>query len=405
MPPNLRARATGGCGPDHETGRSRYHPAMLLLLLACGDPGRTMQLPDGLDSVADSADDAGGGGAGGGGGADTDAPVDTGAGLDGATLVSAELPSSLRCNETTTAVVTMLNAGTSTWSAAEGYKLGAVDDSDPFADGRVNLPDGVTVAPGEAYTFSFPMTGTTAGSYTSDWRMLREGVNWFGDTASQVVSDTCSTDGICDGTEVVCSDLLDATSVEATGGVVNGGDFDADGYAPPDGGGLDWTLGSGVDFVSGRFEVDVKGLVPTDLDEGGGGKVSLFELCGLGDDASFQMGLQKMPFDYHDGNNFRYYLTTDAEDWGAAIITGSDLGCYYSIASPAWTADETHHVSVWWSPGEVGLALDGTTICTSAGSAVDFDPAEKQLTVGNRCTHYSGQQAVARFTNLRVWDQ
>src|SRR5437879_6420431 len=52
--------------------------------------------------------------------------------VDDATLVGATLPERLMPGEPFAARVTMHNSGTSTWTRAGGYKLGAVGDSDPF---------------------------------------------------------------------------------------------------------------------------------------------------------------------------------------------------------------------------------------------------------------------------------
>ena len=67
------------------------------------------------------------------------------------------------------------------WPESQGYKLGAVDDSDPFAGTRHYLNPGETVATDATRTFWFQMTAPrTTGTYTTDWRMVREGVHWFG---------------------------------------------------------------------------------------------------------------------------------------------------------------------------------------------------------------------------------
>ena len=81
----------------------------------------------------------------------------------------------------------MRNTGISTWTQANGYKLGAVGDSDPFcAFTRVDLEPSDSIAVNQEKTFSFTMTApSTPGTYTTDWRMLREGVEWFGGHADQ----------------------------------------------------------------------------------------------------------------------------------------------------------------------------------------------------------------------------
>jgi YD repeat-containing protein len=51
------------------------------------------------------------------------------------------------------------------------------------------IPDGKVVLPGQSFTFSFNMTApATPGSYTTDWRMLQENVEWFGSTLTMQVS-------------------------------------------------------------------------------------------------------------------------------------------------------------------------------------------------------------------------
>jgi hypothetical protein len=87
--------------------------------------------------------------------------------------------------------VTMKNTGTTTWTKAGSYRLGAVGDSDPFAPGRVDLADADSIAPSQQKTFSFTMTAPISeGVRTSDWNMLQENVQWFGDVVTKVVNVT-----------------------------------------------------------------------------------------------------------------------------------------------------------------------------------------------------------------------
>jgi len=112
--------------------------------------------------------------------------------IDSAELVSADLPTTMGTGTTFQASVTMKNTGSIPWTRADGYKLGAVGDSDPFAPHRVWLPSGVSVAPGQSYTFTWTMTApVTPGTYLTDWRMVHELVRWFGPVAASnvVVSD------------------------------------------------------------------------------------------------------------------------------------------------------------------------------------------------------------------------
>ncbi len=137
-----------------------------------------------------------------GGSADVVAPMDAGdPGTDDAQIVATSFPSSLGCTARTTATVTVRNTGTTTWRSASGYALGAVDDSDPLytTDTRVRLAADVAVAPGETRDFTIPLTAPgAAGSYTTDWRMVREGVRWFGAATTQHVDVACTTTTVGD---------------------------------------------------------------------------------------------------------------------------------------------------------------------------------------------------------------
>src|SRR5207237_1324496 len=79
--------------------------------------------------------------------------------------------------------VTMQNTGTTTWTAAGAYRLGSQNpqDNTTWGTNRVSLPSGSSVAPGANVTFSFNVTApATAGTYNFQWRMVQDGVEWFG---------------------------------------------------------------------------------------------------------------------------------------------------------------------------------------------------------------------------------
>jgi hypothetical protein len=108
---------------------------------------------------------------------------------DGAHLVSANIPAAIDAGQTITVRLTFQNSGTSTWTAAANYKLGADGDSDPFAAPRQLLAPSDAIAPGQQKTFTFAFTApANPGTYTTHWQMLREGVAWFGDELSQQVT-------------------------------------------------------------------------------------------------------------------------------------------------------------------------------------------------------------------------
>ncbi len=209
----------------------------------------------------------------------------------------------------------------------------------------------------------------------------------------------------CDGTEVLCLDLASSAEVEGSGGTVVGGDFNADGFMPANRGGIDWTFGPEYDFSAGVFEIDVKGLQPVAGGELEGGKVSIFALCGEAPDDNEGVGLQKMDEEYRDGHIFRYGMDDDGleDNWDAVIITGAGFGCYFSIADPLWTAEETHHIHAEWDSTGLVLDIDGGFHCEKPGNGDTFDPATALFTLANRCTHFANQHAVARFSDFRLW--
>jgi hypothetical protein len=112
--------------------------------------------------------------------------------VDNAAIMTNDIPTGMVAGQAYTAHTTIQNTGTSTWTASAGYKLGAVGNSDPFASPRVLLDSGDSIGPGQSKTFTFTMTApTTPGKYVTDWRMVREGVAWFGPTlAVQVTVQT-----------------------------------------------------------------------------------------------------------------------------------------------------------------------------------------------------------------------
>lgn len=101
--------------------------------------------------------------------------------VDDAVLATSTFPDTLETGQTLNVRLTFENTGSTTWTAASGYKLGAVDDVDAFAGARQILAAGDSIAPGQRKTFTVPITAPALpGTYTIRWRMLREGANRFG---------------------------------------------------------------------------------------------------------------------------------------------------------------------------------------------------------------------------------
>jgi hypothetical protein len=92
------------------------------------------------------------------------------------------VPSSLTPGQTFSVTATVRNTGNVSWAAGAGYALGSQSpqDNSKWGTGRIPLPG--PVAFGDQVTFAFSLTApNTGGSHTFQWRMLQEGVQWFGE--------------------------------------------------------------------------------------------------------------------------------------------------------------------------------------------------------------------------------
>ncbi|HSU53776.1 MAG TPA: NBR1-Ig-like domain-containing protein, partial [Candidatus Dormibacteraeota bacterium] len=111
---------------------------------------------------------------------------------DAASVASSSVPTGVLPGQVFTASITLKNEGTTTWTntGVNAYKLGSQSPQDNTTWGmnRVLLPTS-PVVPGQSVTFNFPATApAVAGSYTFAWKMVQEGVQWFGTTFSQTIN-------------------------------------------------------------------------------------------------------------------------------------------------------------------------------------------------------------------------
>ncbi|NLN75591.1 MAG: hypothetical protein GX139_04725 [Armatimonadetes bacterium] len=108
-------------------------------------------------------------------------------------LVSDTIPTLMNAGQTYNVSVTLRNRGVC-WMNTYGFKLGAVDGSNPISAATRQTISG-TVRPGNTYTFNFTMTAPVAGgTYTTKWRMIREGYEWFGPTLTKNITVTTQDD-------------------------------------------------------------------------------------------------------------------------------------------------------------------------------------------------------------------
>lgn len=111
-------------------------------------------------------------------------------GQDASTFITQAVPTTMAPGEVATVSVTMRNSGTSIWTAAGAYKLGTQNPQDNTLWAgftRVYLNAGDSIAPGQDKTFSFSIIApATPGTYNFQWRMVKEGVAWFGAFSTNV---------------------------------------------------------------------------------------------------------------------------------------------------------------------------------------------------------------------------
>jgi subtilisin family serine protease len=98
-----------------------------------------------------------------------------------AEFVSQNVKSVMTAGEFSTVSITMKNVGNTTWSTGSNFWLGSQNPQDNMTWGlnRVVLPN--PVPPGTTVTFTFDVFApATKGTFNFQWRMVQDGVEWFG---------------------------------------------------------------------------------------------------------------------------------------------------------------------------------------------------------------------------------
>jgi hypothetical protein len=108
-------------------------------------------------------------------------------GVNSSAFVSQSVPTTMTAGQTYTVSVTMQNTGTTTWTSANQYGLGAQNphDNNNWGTNRIPLP--ATTAPGANVTFSWSVTApSTPGTYNFQWKLVQDGLEWFGVLSTNV---------------------------------------------------------------------------------------------------------------------------------------------------------------------------------------------------------------------------
>ena len=104
-----------------------------------------------------------------------------------AQFISQSVKSLMTASEYSTVSITYKNVGNTTWTAGSLYRLGSqnAQDNMTWGSNRIALPG--DVPPGATVTFTFDVFAPAkAGTYNFQWRMVQDGVEWFGPATPNV---------------------------------------------------------------------------------------------------------------------------------------------------------------------------------------------------------------------------
>ena len=286
-----------------------------------------------------------------------DSPADTGSPTlldDDAIILAVDIPSQLDCGGSYTASVEVQNTGLATWTRDEGYKLGTVNDEDELygPDTRVWLPEGVSVASGETHVFEFELAAPVeANDYLTDWRMVHEDVQWFGDTTAETVSVTCDE-------QTVCDPLTDAAIMSGfVEKAVSGGSFSSAGWQSTDGD--DQILLELTAPISGNatLEIDVTNFDPES--QYSSEKHQIINMYTSDDGSQGVFDTDEAWWNIRTGTNYGTGLKLLAAPNG-----GDSREEVRLIESATWDVADTHTFTVTWDDTQIDLYLDGVYLET-----------------------------------------
>jgi hypothetical protein len=274
--------------------------------------------------------------------------------VDAADIEFHSFPGTLNCGETATATVTVRNTGLADWTQSGGYKLGAVDDSDPFygPGTRVWLGESSLVPPQATWTFAVELTApSTPGTFITDWRMVHEGVTWFGETVSASIDVECS--------EQTFEDPLTDAGVASgfASKAVSGGSFGPSG----------WQSNGGADQLMIELDQPIWGDGTVEID------VTNF------DPPSQYSGPKYQIVNLYTSDNGSQDVFSSNEAWWN-LRTGSNYGTGIKfLASPlgggnreevrlldgtSWDPADLHTWTVTWDASSISILLDGVVLDT-----------------------------------------
>jgi hypothetical protein len=274
--------------------------------------------------------------------------------LDAADIEFHSFPGALDCGETATATVTVRNTGSADWTRSGGYKLGAVDDSDPFygPGTRVWLDESSLVPPQATWTFAVELTAPSApGTFITDWRMVHEGVTWFGETVSASIDVECS--------EQTFEDPLTGSGVASgfASKTVSGGSFGPSG----------WQSNGGADQLvieldqpiwgDGTVEIDVTNFHPPS--QYSGPKHQIVNLYTSDNGSQDVFSSNEAWWNLRTGTNYGTGVKFLASPLG-----GGNREEVRLLDGTTWDPADLHTWTVTWDASSISILLDGVVLDT-----------------------------------------
>lgn len=102
-------------------------------------------------------------------------------------VITTDIPSQIYSNQSYTFHVTAKNIGNYTWSEGSQFRLGTDGSYYSNSPSRYYLPTGVSIAPGQSYTWTINLTASPTGNYTFNFRMLQGNATWFGSSYNKTI--------------------------------------------------------------------------------------------------------------------------------------------------------------------------------------------------------------------------
>jgi hypothetical protein len=103
-------------------------------------------------------------------------------------FVDQTVPPQMAADGSYTVSIRMRNTGAAAWTPTETYRIGSLNpiDNEVWGFRRVAVPG--VIAPGTEATFTFALKAPrTPGEYNFQWRMVQDGVEWFGEETPNVL--------------------------------------------------------------------------------------------------------------------------------------------------------------------------------------------------------------------------